>query len=66
MLTVAFILWIFPLLAETFNISHIDILGSPIMLFVYFMLVILINFKADLRDYKVVTDSKLTETSEEE
>ena len=65
-LTVAFILWIFPLLAETFNISHIDILGSPIMLFVHFMLVILINFKADLRDYKVVTDSKLTETSEEE
>lgn len=65
-LTVAIILWICPLLTETFNISHINILASPIMLFIYFLLIIMINFKADFRDSKLVTESKLTETSEEE
>lgn len=65
-LTVAIILWICPLLSETFNISHINTLASPIMLFIYFILIIMINFKADFRDSKVVTESKLTETSEEE
>lgn len=60
-LTVAIILWLCPLLAETFNISHINILASPIILFIYFILIILVNFKGDLRDYKVVTKSTLKE-----
>lgn len=65
-LTVAIILWICPLLAETFNISHIDILASPIMLFIYFMLIIMINFKGNLRDSKVITTSELKESTSSE
>ena len=65
-LTVACILWICPLLAETFNISHINILASPIMLFIYFILIIMINFKGGLRDYQVVTTSELKESTSSE
>ncbi|MGN1298357.1 MAG: hypothetical protein ACI4VH_08150 [Clostridia bacterium] len=60
-LTVAIILWICPLLYESFKISYIDILALPIGLFIYFLLVILINFKANFRHSKVVTESKLYE-----
>ena len=60
-LAVAIILWICPLMYETFKISYIDILALPIILFIYFILIIMINFKANFRHSKVVTESKLEE-----
>ena len=47
---VAVILWILPLLDESFYTTNYGIMGQPIILLIYFLFIVIMNFKGSLRE----------------
>ena len=64
-LIIALISWLAPMISESLGITAINTLALPIILLVYFISIICINFRASYRDSKISTKSKISDDESE-